>query len=156
MGREEVIFLHPKYLLGYGEWRIYKASWRSGFLKWRTESMSVSPTLDIHSVTVVTINYAFHFLLFTRIRKMSKPKAWFILELEECSLIRIMQKIWNKITGSIDHCQKCWWNCKQERNNQILCGLGIQNWITKFQRMILCHWIGKTKDHSWFSLAQKT
>ena len=45
---------------------------------------------------------------------------------------------------------------KQERDNQILCGLRMQNWIKEFHGMILCHQIRKTKDHSWFSLAQKT
>ena len=35
---------------------IYKASQKSRFLKQRTESTSVSPTLDIHSVTVATIS----------------------------------------------------------------------------------------------------
>ena len=58
MGRKEVIFLHLKYLLGYVEWRkrrIYETGWRSRFLKQRTELTSVSPTLDIHSVTVATI-----------------------------------------------------------------------------------------------------
>ena len=60
MGRREVVFLHLKHLPRYGKWRkgiIYKTSQKSGFLKQRTESTSVSPTLDIYSVTVVTISW---------------------------------------------------------------------------------------------------
>ena len=46
--------------------RIHEASWRSRFLKWRTELRSVSPILNIHSVTVaggtsINQNYAKNF-----------------------------------------------------------------------------------------------
>ena len=90
--------------------------------------MLVSPSFDIHSVTVGDI---FNNTLFIPFKTVTKEKNVETQAMIDCGvggvfIIKTLQRILNKGNWS-PNCQKCGWNNKQKRDYQKLCGSRIQN-----------------------------